>query len=78
VVTKDDTTIVEGRGSQEDIQGRVAQLKVHVDETTSDYDREKPQERLAKLSGGVAVIKVGAATEVELKAVCPTIRSMTP
>jgi chaperonin GroEL len=67
VVTKDDTTIVEGRAGQEDIQGRIAQLKVQVDETTSDYDREKLQERLAKLSGGVAVIKVGAATEVELK-----------
>ncbi|MBV9357398.1 MAG: chaperonin GroEL [Chloroflexi bacterium] len=65
--TKDDTTIVEGRGSQEDIQGRIAQIKVQIDETTSDYDREKLQERLAKLSGGVAVIKVGAATEVELK-----------
>jgi chaperonin GroEL len=67
VVTKDDTTIIEGRGSQEEIQGRIQQLKVQVDETTSDYDREKLQERLAKLSGGVAVIKVGAATEVELK-----------
>jgi chaperonin GroEL len=67
VVTRDDTTIIEGRGSQEDIQGRVAQIKVQIDETTSDYDREKLQERLAKISGGVAVIKVGAATEVELK-----------
>ncbi|MBV9895111.1 MAG: chaperonin GroEL [Chloroflexi bacterium] len=67
VSTKDDTTIVEGRGSQEDIQGRINQIKVQIDETTSDYDREKLQERLAKLSGGVAVIKVGAATEVELK-----------
>jgi chaperonin GroEL len=67
VATKDDTTIVEGRGSQSDIQGRINQIKVQVDETTSDYDREKLQERLAKLSGGVAVIKVGAATEVELK-----------
>jgi chaperonin GroEL len=65
--TKDDTTIVEGRGSQADIQGRIQQIKVQIDETTSDYDREKLQERLAKLSGGVAVIKVGAATEVELK-----------
>ncbi|MBV9546318.1 MAG: chaperonin GroEL, partial [Chloroflexi bacterium] len=67
VSTKDDTTIVEGRGSQQDIQGRISQIKVQIDETTSDYDREKLQERLAKLSGGVAVIKVGAATEVELK-----------
>jgi chaperonin GroEL len=67
VATKDDTTIVEGRGSQSDIQGRISQIKVQIDETTSDYDREKLQERLAKLSGGVAVIKVGAATEVELK-----------
>ena len=67
VSTKDDTTIVEGRGSQADIQGRINQIKTQIDETTSDYDREKLQERLAKLSGGVAVIKVGAATEVELK-----------
>src|SRR5690242_1223930 len=65
--TKDDTTIVEGRGRQQEIQGRISQIKVQIDETTSDYDREKLQERLAKLSGGVAVIKVGAATEVELK-----------
>jgi chaperonin GroEL len=67
VSTKDDTTIVEGRGKSEDIQGRINQIKIQIDETTSDYDREKLQERLAKLSGGVAVIKVGAATEVELK-----------
>ncbi len=67
VVTKDETTIIEGRGSHEDIQARIQQLKVQIEETTSDYDREKLQERLAKLSGGVAVIKVGAATEVELK-----------
>jgi chaperonin GroEL len=67
VSTKDDTTIVEGRGKADDIQGRIKQIKVQIDETTSDYDREKLQERLAKLSGGVAVIKVGAATEVELK-----------
>src|ERR671931_1588704 len=67
VATKDDTTIVEGRGQQSEIQGRINQIKVQIDETTSDYDREKLQERLAKLSGGVAVIKVGAATEVELK-----------
>jgi chaperonin GroEL len=67
VSTKDDTTIIEGHGSQQDIQGRISQIKVQIEETTSDYDREKLQERLAKLSGGVAVIKVGAATEVELK-----------
>jgi chaperonin GroEL len=67
VSTKDDTTIVEGRGKAEDITGRINQIKIQIDETTSDYDREKLQERLAKLSGGVAVIKVGAATEVELK-----------
>src|SRR5437870_1839850 len=67
VATKDDTTIVEGRGQQSEIAGRINQIKVQIDETTSDYDREKLQERLAKLSGGVAVIKVGAATEVELK-----------
>jgi chaperonin GroEL len=67
VVTKDDTTIIDGHGKRADIQARVKQLKVQIDETTSDYDREKLQERLAKLSGGVAVIKVGAATEIELK-----------
>src|ERR671935_79016 len=67
VATKDDTTIIQGHGRPEDIQARVKQIKVQVDETTSDYDKEKLQERLAKLSGGVAVIKVGAATEVELK-----------
>jgi chaperonin GroEL len=67
VATKDDTTIIEGRGKPEDIQARIQQIKVQIDETTSDYDKEKLQERLAKLSGGVAVIKVGAATEIELK-----------
>ncbi len=67
VVTKDDTTIVEGGGKPDEIKGRVNQLKAEIDRTDSDYDREKLQERLAKLSGGVAVIKVGAATEVELK-----------
>ncbi|WP_208027628.1 chaperonin GroEL [Rhabdothermincola sediminis] len=67
VVTKDETTIVEGAGSEEDIQGRINQIKAEIDKTDSDYDREKLQERLAKLSGGVAVLKVGAATEVELK-----------
>jgi chaperonin GroEL len=67
VATKDDTTIIEGRGRPEEIQGRIKQIKAQVEETTSDYDKEKLRERLAKLSGGVAVIKVGAATEVELK-----------
>jgi chaperonin GroEL len=67
VVTKDDTTIVEGAGSEADVKGRIAQIKREIDETDSDWDREKLQERLAKLSGGVAVVKVGAATEVELK-----------
>src|SRR5216117_1860332 len=67
VVTKDDTTIVEGGGKDEDIQGRINQIKAEIEKTDSDYDREKLQERLAKLSGGVAVVKVGAATEVELK-----------
>ena len=64
---KDNTTIVEGRGQQSEVQGRIKQIKAQVDDTTSDYDKEKLQERLAKLSGGVAVIKVGAATETELK-----------
>jgi chaperonin GroEL len=67
VVTKDETTIVEGAGTESDIQGRISQIKAEIENTDSDYDREKLQERLAKLSGGVAVIKVGAATEVELK-----------
>jgi chaperonin GroEL len=67
VVTKDDTTLVEGQGSEEDIKGRIAQIKGEIDRTDSDWDREKLQERLAKLAGGVALIKVGAATEVELK-----------
>ena len=67
VVTKDETTIVEGGGSETDIKGRINQIKTEIENTDSDYDREKLQERLAKLSGGVAVIKVGAATEVELK-----------
>ena len=66
-VTKDETTIVEGAGSKEDVAGRINQIKTEIENTDSDYDREKLQERLAKLSGGVAVIKVGAATEVELK-----------
>jgi chaperonin GroEL len=67
VVTKDDTTIVEGAGDQDQIQGRVNQIKAEIDNTDSDWDREKLQERLAKLAGGVALIRVGAATEVELK-----------
>ena len=67
VVTKDETTIVEGDGKKADVQGRINQIKSEIDNTDSDYDREKLQERLAKLSGGVAIIKVGAATEVELK-----------
>ncbi len=67
VVDKDNTTIVEGAGTASDIEGRVKQIRREIDETTSDYDREKLQERLAKLVGGVAVIKVGAATEAELK-----------
>jgi chaperonin GroEL len=67
VVTKDDTTIVEGGGSEDEIKGRINQIKAEIEKTDSDYDREKLQERLAKLAGGVAVIKVGAATEVELK-----------
>jgi chaperonin GroEL len=67
IVTKDETTIVEGAGAPDDIQGRIKQIKNEIENTDSDYDREKLQERLAKLSGGVAVLKVGAATEVELK-----------
>ena len=67
VITKDDTTIVEGQGDAEDIKGRINQIKSEIDNTDSDWDKEKLQERLAKLSGGVALVKVGAATEVELK-----------
>ena len=67
VITKDETTIVEGAGDSDDIKGRINQIKAEIDNTDSDYDREKLQERLAKLTGGVAVLKVGAATEVELK-----------
>src|ERR1700738_3438542 len=67
VVTKDETTIVEGAGDETEIKGRIAQIKAEIENTDSDYDREKLQERLAKLSGGVAVIKVGAAPDVELK-----------
>jgi chaperonin GroEL len=67
VVSKDNTTIVDGAGRAEDIKARVAQIQREIEDTTSDYDKEKLQERLAKLAGGVAVIKVGAATEVEMK-----------
>jgi chaperonin GroEL len=67
VITKENTTIVEGGGSQKDIQARIKQIKDEIEESTSDYDKEKLQERLAKLAGGVAVIKVGAATETEMK-----------
>lgn len=67
VSTKDDTTIIEGKGQESDIKGRIEQIKAQIETTTSDYDREKLQERLAKLAGGVAIVKVGAASEVELK-----------
>ncbi len=67
VVNKDETTIIEGQGSEAEIKGRIEEIKAQMETTTSDYDREKLQERLAKLSGGVAIIRVGAATEVELK-----------
>jgi chaperonin GroEL len=66
-IDKENTTIVDGSGSKKDIEGRVSQIKAQIEETTSDYDREKLQERLAKLAGGVAVIRVGGATEVEVK-----------
>ena len=67
MVDKDNTTLIDGAGKKADIEGRIKQIRVQVEETTSDYDREKLQERLAKLVGGVAVIRVGAATEVEMK-----------
>jgi chaperonin GroEL len=67
VVDKDNTTLVDGAGKKADIEGRIKQVRAQIDETTSDYDREKLQERLAKMIGGVAVIKVGAATEIEMK-----------
>jgi chaperonin GroEL len=66
-VDKDDTTLIDGAGSTKEIEGRIKQIRAQIEETTSDYDREKLQERLAKLVGGVAVIKVGAATEIEMK-----------
>jgi len=67
VIEKENTTIIDGAGSKEEIQGRIGQIKAQIEETTSDYDREKLQERLAKLAGGVAVIRVGGSTEVEVK-----------
>jgi chaperonin GroEL len=67
LISKEETTVVDGAGSKADIQGRVAQIRAQIEETTSDYDREKLQERLAKLAGGVAIIRVGGATEVEVK-----------
>jgi chaperonin GroEL len=67
MITKEDTTIVDGSGSKKDIEGRTAQIRAQIEETTSDYDKEKLQERLAKLAGGVAVIRVGGATEIEVK-----------
>ncbi|MCX7557800.1 chaperonin GroEL, partial [Xanthomonadaceae bacterium JHOS43] len=67
VVTKENSTIIDGAGDAERIQARIKQIKAQIEETSSDYDREKLQERVAKLAGGVAVIKVGAATEVEMK-----------
>ena len=80
VIDKDNTTIVEGAGKASAIQGRIKQIRVQIEETTSDYDREKLQERLAKMAGGVAVIKVGAATETEMKRRRPGLRmpSMRP
>src|SRR5207302_5735282 len=66
-VNKDNTTIIDGSGDRKAIEGRIKQLRTQIEETTSDYDREKLQERLAKLAGGVAIIRVGAATETEMK-----------
>ena len=67
IIAKDDTTIIDGAGESATIEGRVTQIRQQIEQTTSDYDREKLQERVAKLAGGVAVIKVGAATEMEMK-----------
>ena len=67
IVDKENTTVVEGAGEKADIEGRIKQIRAQIEETTSDYDREKLQERLAKLAGGVAVVQVGAATEIEMK-----------
>ena len=66
-IEKENTTIIDGAGKKQDIEGRIAQIKAQIEETTSDYDKEKLQERLAKLAGGVAVIRVGGSTEVEVK-----------
>ncbi len=73
---KDTTTIIDGGGSQKDIEGRIKQLRAQIEDTTSDYDREKLQERLAKLAGGVSIIKVGAATETEMKEKKPESRTL--
>ena len=67
MIEKENTTIIDGAGSKDEIQGRIGQIKAQIEEATSDYDREKLQERLAKLAGGVAVIRVGGSTEVEVK-----------
>src|SRR5947207_6533060 len=67
IIEKEKSTIVDGAGKKKDIEARVAQIKVQIEETTSDYDREKLQERLAKIAGGVAIIRVGGATEIEVK-----------
>ena len=67
LITKDNTTIIDGSGDKKDIQARITPIRARIEETTSDYDREKLQERVAKLAGGVAVIKVGAASEIEMK-----------
>ena len=67
MIEKENTTIIDGAGKKDEIQGRIGQIKAQIEETTSDYDREKLQERLAKLAGGVAVIRVGGATEIEVK-----------
>ena len=67
VLSKENTTVIDGAGSQDNISGRVNQIRAQIEETTSDYDREKLQERVAKLAGGVAVIKVGAGSEMEMK-----------
>ena len=76
VITKDNTTIIDGNGEQTQIAARVSQIKQQVEESTSDYDKEKLQERMAKLAGGVAVIKVGAATEVEMKEKKPALKML--
>ena len=75
MINKDTTIIIDGVGDEATIQGRVAQIRQQIEEATSDYDREKLQERVAKLAGGVAVIKVGAATEVEMKERKPALKT---